>query len=245
MPKGGELRIGLERIRIQSGETPPRPEMEAGEWLRATVTDSGTGISSEVRPHIFDPFFTTKERGEGTGLGLAQVYGIVKQHEGHIDVTTKVGEGTTFTLYLPVLLVPQVAMPAEEERALTRGHGETILVVEDDLSLREALVDSLEMLNYQVLEAEDGREALATFEQHGDEIALVLSDVVMPEMGGTALFQALRQRDPAVKVVLLTGYPMGEEIEDLKSEGIIEPLQKPPSLDQLARVVARAIQRVG
>jgi len=243
MPEGGELHIGLSR-------TAPGDEIRCltcgpvieGEWVRVTVSDTGTGIPPDVRPRIFDPFFTTKERGEGTGLGLAQVHGIVKQHEGHIDVETEMGEGTTFILYLPALLVAEPEALPEERLALPQGQGETILVVEDNAAMREALVDSLEILNYRVLEASNGREALSVVERHGDEIDLVLSDVVMPEMGGIALFHALKQRYSAVRVVLLTGHPMEEELETLRAEGLSDWLPKPPSPEQLAQVVARALR---
>ena len=243
MPEGGELHIGLERIGIEPGELSPLPEMEAGEWVRVTVTDTGTGIPPDVLPRIFEPFFTTRAP-LGTGLGLAQVYGIVKQHEGHVDVTTKVGEGTTFVFYLPALPVSQ----PEESRLskmpdLLKGQGETILVVEDNAVMREALADGLEMLNYQSLEAENGREALATFERHGDEIALVLSDLVMPEMGGIMLFHALRQRNPAVRVVILTGYPLAEEDGELRAQGIADWIQKPVDLEQLAEVMDRVLKK--
>ena len=243
MPEGGELHIGLERIGIEPGGLSPLPEMQAGEWVRVTVTDTGTGIPPDVLPRIFEPFFTTRAP-LGTGLGLAQVYGIVKQHEGHVDVTTKVGEGTTFVFYLPALPVSQ----PEESRLskmpdLLKGQGETILVVEDNAAMREALVDGLEMLNYQSLEAENGREALATFERHGDEIALVLSDLVMPEMGGIMLFHALRQRNPAVRVVILTGYPLAEEAGELRAQGIADWIQKPVDLEQLAEVMDRVLKK--
>jgi len=251
MPEGGELHIGLDRIRIEDRKRAPLPEMEAGEWVRLTVSDTGMGIPPDVRPHIFEPFFTTKERGEGTGLGLAQVHGIVKQHEGHIDVETEMGEGTTFTIYLPVLLVAQPEAPTLETQALTQGQGETVLVVEDNAAMREALVDTLELLNYRALEAANGREALEILERQTLEvsedlpslkIALVLSDVVMPEMGGIALFHALKQRYSAIRMVLLTGHPMEEELENLRAEGLTDWLPKPPSPEQLAQVLAQALR---
>jgi PAS domain S-box-containing protein len=242
MPEGGELCIGLARIWVEDRKSAPLPEMEPGEWVRVTVADSGVGIPLDVLSHIFEPFFTTKAPGEGTGLGLAQVYGIVKQHDGHIDVATKVEEGTTFTLYLPALPVAHLGAPARSTEGLLQGQGETLLVVEDDATTRKALADSLRLLGYQVLEAANGREGLTAFERHADQIALVLSDAVMPEMGGQALFQSLRQRDPAVKVVLLTGHPLGRELEHLRGQGLIGWMPKPPRLERLAEVVAQALK---
>jgi signal transduction histidine kinase/ActR/RegA family two-component response regulator len=242
MPEGGWLRIGLKRISVTDPRRAPLPEMEAGDWVQMSVTDSGTGIPPDVLPHIFEPFFTTRAP-EGTGLGLAQVYGIVGQHEGHVDVETAVGEGTTFVLYLPALPLgrPDESALRGEDLDLFRGRGQTILVVEDEPATRRALVDGLELLGYRVLQATDGREALALYEQRGGGIDLVLSDAVMPQMGGQALFWALRERDPAVKVVLVTGHPLERELEGLQAEGLAGWLLKPLDIDRLARVVAEAL----
>ncbi|MFN2271375.1 MAG: ATP-binding protein, partial [Anaerolineae bacterium] len=242
MPEGGRLHFGLERIAFGERDTPPLPEMEPGRWIRLTVADTGIGILPEVQSHIYDPFFTTKEPGKGTGLGLAQVYGIVKQHEGHIDFTTGPGQGTTFALYLPALAAPQPSIADIESEPLPQGLGQTILVVEDETATRQALVESLKVLNYRVLEATNGQQALEVFEQHARAIDLVLSDVVMPEMGGKALLYALQERDPAVRVVLLTGHPLDErELEDLRALGLRSWTLKPLSLEQLARIVAEAL----
>jgi two-component system cell cycle sensor histidine kinase/response regulator CckA len=249
MPEGGDLRIRLERIRIESRKAAPLPDMEAGEWVQVTVSDTGIGISPNVLLHVFDLFFTTKAPGKGSGLGLAQVYGIVKQHEGEVDVESHVDQGTTFTIYLPALPVHPAELPASEMPPLAEGQGETILVVEDDAAARKALVDSLELLNYRVRSAANGTEALAIIERHDDEagresdrIALVLSDVVMPGMGGIALLRSLRQKGLAMRVVMLTGHPLEEELESLRAQGMIDWLLKPPSLEQLAEVVARALK---
>ncbi len=245
MPEGGDLDIDLDRVTIKPNERPPLPEMERGDWVRMTVSDNGEGIPDDVLPHIFDPFFTTKEVGEGTGLGLAQVWGIVKQHEGHVDVSTAVGVGTTFTLYLPALIIrpPQSLLP--EEQSLIRGEGELILLVEDNPSLRRAIMGILRQLNYRVLAAADGLEALEIMEQREEEIALVLSDVVMPRMGGKALLHALREQGASVPIVLLTGHTLEEELDGLLSEGLDDWLIKPPSLGQLSKTVRQALEQSG
>jgi CheY-like chemotaxis protein len=248
MPEGGTLRIGLERIRVEDRREAPLPELEAGVWVQVTVSDTGIGIPPDALLHIFDPFFTTKPASEGTGLGLSQVWGIVKHHEGHIDVTTQEGEGTTFTVYLPALQASQpMALLQEELLTLPQGQGETILVVEDNTDAREALVDSLRVLNYRVLAAANGREALDLFKQHAEKadhtrrIALVVSDVVMPEMGGVALLHALREKNYKGQIIMLTGHPMHDTDDDLRLQGVMEWLQKPVSLEQLADVLARAV----
>ncbi len=246
MPEGGEFDIELERVRIKSHEKAPLPEMKTGEWIQITVSDTGTGIPPNVLPRIFEPFFTTRAP-LGSGLGLSQVHGIVAQHKGHIDVETKVGHGTTFIIYLPPL-VSQQADVSLARPDLDKGNRETILLVEDNAITRKALAESLTLLNYRVLEAANGHQALDMLGQRQEEIALVLSDVVMPEMGGIALLHAMRERGIEVGVVLLTGHPLEKELEDLQARGIapglIDWLIKPLDLNQLAQVIARALEKV-
>ncbi|MCD6286160.1 MAG: PAS domain S-box protein [Anaerolineae bacterium] len=238
---GGKLDIEVDRVQVAGHQKPPLPEMDAGEWVRIAVTDTGEGIPDDVLPHMFEPFYTTKEVGKGTGLGLAQVYGIVKQHEGHIDVTTKVGAGTTFTIYLPALLEDRSEAPATRTEVSVPGQGETILLVEDNAELRKAMAATLEQLNYRVLAAGDGREALAVLQQHVGEVSLVLSDLVMPVMGGKALFYALKEQHPGTKMIMLTGHPMEQELQALQAEGLSGYLLKPPNMEQLAQMVARTL----
>ena len=241
MPEGGSLRIELERIKVESGKSPLLPEMEAGEWVKLTVSDTGTGIAPDVRQHIFEPFFTTKGPGEGSGLGLAQVYGIVGQHGGRIDVETQVGEGTTFTICLPALAVYSVEPFTLDVMTVPEGRGEVVLVVEDEATVRTALVKGLEHMNYKTLEAANGEQALAVMEKHGEQVALVLSDVVMPVMGGIALLHALRQKGWEMPVLLLTGHSMGRELKELGAQGLTAWLLKPPTYEQLAQAVASAL----
>ena len=242
MPDGGDLRIHLERLSIEDAKRAPLPEMNIGEWIRLTVTDTGVGILPDVFPHIFDPFFTTKAPGEGAGLGLAQVYGIVKQHGGQIDVATELGKGTSFVLYLPTLMVESAQVFKSESEVLFSGRGETILVVEDNQILQEALVDTIESLNYRVLTADTGQQALAILEEHA-EVALVVSDLVMPEMGGQALFHALKQRGLTLPVVMMSGHPMENELVSLQAQGLAGWLLKPPSIEQLAQLLAQALEQ--
>lgn len=243
MPEGGELRITLSRGDVaDQARCVVCGQVIEGEWVCIKVTDTGSGIPADVLPYIFDPFFTTKEPGKGTGLGLAQVYGIVAQHEGHIAVATQEGAGTTFAIYLPPMLEQSPATVLPEAQTLAHGHGETILVVEDEASLRTALLDSLELLNYRVLQAANGREALEILEQRAGEIALVLSDMVMPEMGGQALFYALQQRSLTLPVVMLSGHPMENELESLLTQGLAGWMLKPPRIEQLSHLLERALQ---
>lgn len=243
MPEGGSLTIELEHLDFQCRDDAPLPEMAPGKWVLVSVKDTGSGIPPEVFPHIFDPFFTTKPPGLGTGLGLSQVYGIISQHEGHHNVLTSVGTGTTFIFYLPALTQshPPNALPGTEK--LIQGKGQTLLVVEDDADVRKSVVGSLELIGYKSLEAANGQEALLVFEQHAPQISMVLSDMVMPKMGGRALFHALRERDPALKMVLMTGHPLREgDIQVLMDQGLKEWIAKPPSLTTLAEVIAQVLQ---
>ncbi|MEJ5312113.1 MAG: PAS domain S-box protein [Anaerolineae bacterium] len=235
MPEGGELRIDLARVHLDNVESP-------GEWVRVDVADTGTGIPDDILPHIYDPFFTTKDPGKGSGLGLAQVYGIVVSHDGWIDVKTQVGVGTTFSIFLPALAIPEAAAPVLQPADLPTGHGETILVVEDNPATRAAIVAALEMLQYRALEAANGKEALRLVDAHSAEITLVLSDLVMPEMGGKALAAALRQRAPHVRIVVMSGHPLSIETEALRESGVVAWVQKPPGLQELAEALARCFK---
>ncbi len=245
MPGGGTLTIELKKLR----NTLPPPisiaAQRAKRWLQVSVQDTGTGIPDEILPQVFDPFFTTKPPSVGTGLGLSQVYGILKLHEGEVTISTEVGEGTTFNLYFPVFQPEEEETTVQETESLTQGYGETILVVEDDAVTLEALVDSLALLNYQTQTASNGQEALAFLEKHHRDIALLLSDVVMPEMGGIALLKALRQQGIKMRAVMLTGHPLEHEFEELSQLGISGWLQKPPSMEQLADIIAQALRTKG
>jgi len=243
MPEGGELRFGLSRFTLRAGDRELFPGMEPGEWIALSVSDTGVGMSPEVLAHLYEPFFTTKEVGEGTGLGLAQVYGIVKQHEGFIDVETEVERGTTFIMYLPPLAVRQEPPGEEGPQEMPRGQGETVLVVEDEPQVLGACRAMLEHLGYRVLTAPSGSQALDLYDQHREEIALVLADMVMPQMGGVELFQALRSRDADAKMVVMTGYPLaGVEGRALLQQGIVDWIQKPVDLVHLAQLVSGALE---
>jgi signal transduction histidine kinase len=241
MPMGGTLTLHLSHYTRKLGERPPCLGMPSGEWVVLSMCDTGTGIPSHVLPRIFEPFFTTKEPGRGTGLGLAQVYGIIKQHKGYIRAESQEGQGTTMVMYLPAVeQTPQVThhqVPGE----VPHGHGETILLVEDEPVVLEVCTITLEHLGYRVLSAINGQQALEVYAQHQDDIALVMMDMVMPVMGGEELFEALRAFNPAVKAVITTGYPLHEEGKQLLARGILAWLQKPFNQTQLAHTIHRVL----
>jgi CheY-like chemotaxis protein len=242
MPDGGELSFVLDSLSVDALNGGPLPELQPGQWVRLRIADTGHGIPPHVLPRIFEPFFTTKAP-LGTGLGLAQVHGIVKQHEGEIDVVSEQGRGTTFALYLPATQAVEPAPAPEADDVLSLGHGETVLVVEDDRAVRMALVASLEQLEYRPLEARNGRDALALLLRRPNDIAVVLSDMIMPEMGGVALLEALKQHKITTPLVFLSGHPMDHDPLAPGQDEYAGWLQKPVSLEALAGLLARIVAR--
>ncbi|MCJ7738942.1 MAG: ATP-binding protein, partial [Anaerolineae bacterium] len=246
MPEGGSLLIELCQVTYDSDAAAPAPTMAAGEWVRLDFTDTGQGMPAEVMSHIFEPFFTTKAPGKGTGLGLPQAQGIIKQHGGEILVESTPGQGTTFSILLPALPVNQSReVPTLEAGSLPQGAGQTILVVEDNAATREALVGALELLGYRILRAADGKEALAIYTTHMgdgvDPINLIISDLTMPGMGGKALASALHELGAGVPLVILSGNIGDDDIRDLVDLGAVRCLRKPLDLSELAQIVAEVL----
>ncbi|NKQ34512.1 MAG: response regulator [Chloroflexi bacterium] len=241
MPEGGRLTVTLRKETFNPGDMLPAMEMEHGRWAHIMVADSGSGIAEEIQPRIFEPFFTTKQRERGTGLGLAQVYGIIKQHDGAIQVDSRPEDGTTFHIYLPLQSPAETFTNFSTDTAeLVMGNQETILLVEDDEATHNALVHSLEMLNYRHILARNGKEALRLYEQSQQQIDLIISDMVMPEMGGLDLVRTLRQKQVETPIILLTGHPLTDELPDDNLQ--IKLVQKPVTLPQLAALINQALQ---
>ncbi len=244
MPNGGRLDIVTQKVSLDDACTRTNPEARAGEFACLSVTDTGTGITQENLSRIFDPFFTTKGLGKGTGLGLATVYGIIKQHQGWIEVRSKVGAGTTFNVFLPAVASPTAPDAAQKVEANPPRGSETILVVEDDVSLRLITRRMLESFGYRVHEAACAREAPEVWGKHGGEIALVLSDIVMPEgVTGRDLAAQLRARKPGLKVILMSGYSaesLGKGTEFLQRSGA-RFLQKPFETKMLLQTVRQSL----
>jgi signal transduction histidine kinase/CheY-like chemotaxis protein len=242
MPQGGILQVDLSGVSLRQGDTPPVAGMAPGRWVRIAIVDTGQGIPADALPHIFEPFFTTKAPGQGAGLGLAQVYGIVMQHRGEIAVESIPGEGTEFTLYLPATKETATALPAHQERSYpTAQPGETILVVEDDPVVQMAIANILEQLGYTVFTASNGAEALNLVSQKADAIDLILCDMMMPEMDGIDLGRALSLQDSRIKMILVTGYPLNGEGRALLEQGVFDWLEKPVTIHSIATKVRRAL----
>ncbi|MFQ6115882.1 MAG: response regulator, partial [bacterium] len=199
---------------------------------------TGVGMDKKTQSRLFDPLFTTKEVGKGTGLGLAVVYGIVKQHDGHIEVTSELGKGTTFNLYFPAVSESEESVKKKKIKYVRRGK-ETILVVEDDDTVRKVAVRILKLLGYSVLTARDGKEALEVFEANLEKIRLVIMDMVMPKVGGPEVYKKLVTLKPILPVLFVTGYGYDATFEDLgtvKNKNI-KLLQKPYTMESLGQKV--------
>ena len=242
MPRGGRLTIATARVHIDAGELVTNPEATAGPAVCLSVTDTGEGIPESVMQHIFEPFFTTKGVGQGTGLGLATAYGIVKQHRGWITATSPAGDGTTFRVFFPAAdgaRKDDLDVGADPIR-LPRG-GETILLVEDDESVRRAVAAILERCGYTVLHAATGVAALEVWHHHGDRIQLLLTDLVMPDrMNGIALAEHLLAERPDLRVLYTSGYSAGHSSDVPLVDGV-NFLQKPYDAEKLADVVRRRL----
>lgn len=217
---------------------------DSGKYVVMRVSDTGTGVKDEVRRRMFDPFFTTKGIGKGTGLGLSIVHGIVKNHHGHIAVDSTVGEGTSFSIYFPVLeqkISDSVFVPVET----VTGKGETILVIEDEDALRILMTEILTRAGYKVLEARDGEQGVAEFKRSQKSIRLVVSDIGLPKLSGEAVLRELIQIDPRVKVIFSTGFLEDEHRADLLRTGALEVIHKPYQVIEVLHSVQRALQKNG
>jgi PAS domain S-box-containing protein len=247
MPRGGHLYVTTDTANFDAAYARTQPEASAGEFVRLTVTDTGMGIAPEHLPRIFEPFFTTKEPGKGTGLGLATVYGIVKQHQGWIEVASQPGAGATFRIFLPAIPPPEVAAEAgaaAEPEIKVPGGAETILLVEDEYAVRMITRRVLESQGYRVYEATTVREALEVWRSHAGEIELLVTDIVMPQgVTGRDLTEQLRARRPALKVIFMSGYSADVIGTDTEFFGRTKSsfLQKPFSARVLLQTVRRCL----
>ncbi|MBI2510962.1 MAG: response regulator [Opitutae bacterium] len=235
MPNGGRLLIRAINLNLGAAIVRSHPQAGAGPHVLITVEDTGTGMSPEVMNHIFEPFFTTKGAGKGTGLGLSTVLGIVKGHGGFIDVQSEIGRGTQFSLYLPAA-AGTVAATGEAKSELFRGNGETILVIDDETPIRELLGPVLEHFGYRPLLAADGLEGLSLFRTRRSEISVVITDLMMPTMQGPEVIAELREIDPDVRIVAMSGaIDLQARVEEIP--GRLALLHKPVTTERLLSVL--------
>jgi signal transduction histidine kinase len=240
MPDGGKLTIETGNAYLDDTYCRQYSDLRPGQYVQISVTDTGVGMTGEIIDRAFEPFFTTKQAGQGTGLGLSQVYGFVKQSGGHVKIYSEVGEGTTVKMYLP-RFARQASPPAEKNSEPRRGRpGECILVVEDDAEVRAYVVETLRGLGYDVIEAAGAEEALALMDRQRS-INLLLTDVVMPGQNGRKLADAARQRQASLKVLYMTGYSRNAIVHQGRLDPGVELLQKPLTSEQLAATVRKVL----
>jgi len=240
MPKGGTLTISAENLVISENDAQLQIDAQAGSYVVITVSDTGHGIPPEILDRIFEPFFTTKEVGKGTGLGLATVIGIIKSHKGFITVSSKLGKGSEFKVYLPA--VEELADLEEEEWELPIGNGELILVVDDETSIREITKSSLIAYNYQVLIARNGVEALTIYAERKHDISLVLVDMMMPVLDGAHTIRALQKINPQVKTIASSGLVSGTHLQEVENTIANKFLPKPYSTKELLKAMQELLQ---
>jgi two-component system, cell cycle sensor histidine kinase and response regulator CckA len=231
MPDGGTIIISAENFFIDENYAKMNIEASVGNYVLITVSDRGIGIPPGIIDRIFEPFFTTKELGKGTGLGLSTVLGIIKSHGGFVNVYSEPGKGSKFQVYIPAQQIPETL--EEPETDLPTGNGELILVVDDEVSIRDVTKTSLESYNYKAITACDGIEAIALYAEHRDEISVVLTDMIMPAMDGITTIRTLQKINPAVKIIAVSGLLSSDKVNAVNEIGVQAFLPKPYTAKQL------------
>jgi signal transduction histidine kinase/FixJ family two-component response regulator len=241
MPNGGTLRIETQNVTVDGGVARNRPGVPLGSYVMLAVTDTGCGMDAQTKARIFEPFFTTKELGKGTGLGLATVYGVIKQSGGWIWVESEPGKGSRFEVYLPRVMDAEEAGNAPAKTAVAAARGQTVMIAEDEDGVRDLASNFLKSAGYKVLSASSGGEALECAKRWGKPIDLLLTDMVMPQMRGSELARKLTRLYPDIKIVYMSGYHDRGEGDEQPEEGPLL-LQKPFSRDNLLSVVAQTLE---
>lgn len=241
MPEGGTLTITAEEAWFDEVHAKMDIDAKVGPYVVISVTDTGTGIAPEIMEKIFDPFFSTKEIGKGTGLGLSTVIGIVKNHGGFINVFSKKGQGSQFKVYLPAISDSLTPTVESETGASVKGNGETILLVDDEAALRDVTKVSLESYGYTVLTAQDGIDALAVCAQNAKRIAIVVTDIMMPDMDGLALIPAIKRINPGIEIIAMSGLTTQDKVMNIT--GVSNYLSKPFSESELVRLIQESLAK--
>ncbi|MEQ1642660.1 MAG: PAS domain S-box protein [Pyrinomonadaceae bacterium] len=245
MPMGGTLTIKASNIFVDDNYAKMNIDAEPGSFVHLTVSDTGTGMTLDVLQRIFDPFFTTKEVGKGTGLGLATTMTIVKSHGGFVNVYSEPSKGTRFSIYFPAFETQDEPVTGDLTNQLPSGNGELIMVVDDEKNIREVTMATLKRFGYDAVAAVDGTDALATYSQQHDQIALVLTDMAMPYMDGASLIRALRKMRPEIKIVAMSGLISDGKSAELSELQIDNVLSKPFTAEKLLTTVATMLKADG
>jgi PAS domain S-box-containing protein len=240
MPDGGIFNISTDNLLLSQEDHAQFPDLTSSLYILISLRDTGVGIPKEVFPSLFEPFFTTKVLNKGTGLGLAVVWGIVKNHEGTIKVESELGKGTCFTIFLPVSSENEQSIQIKKDTGLIRGSG-TILLVDDESFIRQTGSILLNQLGYNVLTAKNGFEAIEIYQSKGKSIDIVVLDMIMPEMDGKKCFLQLKAINPDIKVIIATGYSLDHQINELYQQGSCEYISKPFRIEQLSQLIAKCL----
>jgi len=241
MPDGGTLTLGLENLTMNSARAAAIPGASPGRYVVLSVMDTGTGIAPEHLDKIYDPFFTTKEIGRGTGLGLSTVLGIVKSHQGFVQVKTALGHGTQFQVYLPASVEEDLAPAPTAQESRLQGHGELVLIVDDEENVRQVTRSILEAYGYRVMDFANATMGLDWYGQHGPEVNVVISDLMMPGMDGATFVRKLRQLNPQALVIAASGYQAESSATDKADTGVQARLAKPFTVEMLLQTLHRVL----
>ena len=241
MASGGSIILRAENVFVDENYARMHLEAKPGRYVTLTVSDTGTGMSPEVVGRIFEPFFTTKDMTKGTGLGLSTVLSIVKSHGGFVNVYSELGKGSQFVIYLPALAIEEKVNAPRLPADWPVGHGELILVVDDEETIRQITASTLETFGYRVLAATDGTEAVALYAEHRKEVAVVLTDMLMPFMDGPATIRALLKMNPDVRIIAASGLTAGQRAGEAALEGVKIFLSKPYTAEKLLKALGEVL----
>jgi len=243
MPEGGDLAFATGTVALDKAFCRNCPyDIAPGNYLRISVTDTGTGMDQETQKRMFEPFFTTKAQGEGTGMGLASAYGTVVNHHGAIEVDSELGRGTTVTVYLPSAEAPEPVKTATEAKATPATGEARILLVDDEGPIRLTVPEMLRARGFKVVTCEDGAEAVEYYRKSWQHIDLVILDMTMPVLSGRDAFAAMREINPEIKAILSTGYSLDSRAQEILDEGVLSFIQKPFHIDQLVETVTGVLE---
>lgn len=241
MPSGGELILKTQNINIDKDYLEIHPEFKVGKYIKVTISDTGIGMPREVRERVFEPFFSTKGAGKGSGLGLATVYGIIKNHNGYIYADSEPGKGSSFVIYLPAT-TKKISKIKSKDPDIYKGTG-TILVVDDEKEVRDLLKNQFEELGYSVIIAGDGKEAVEKYEIEYKNIDLIILDMIMPKLDGKETFRKMKKINPDLKVLLISGFSQNDKATDLLNEGVLAFAQKPFKIDEISKIIQSILNK--